>query len=703
MAGKFDTVIAALKTGDVGTIVSALMQSGLTQDDAADLERALGGLPLDERQTIVSALSNPNIKSSVIAPYVPRVVKALNVPAEKAGTPAPAQSGGTPGSNSALASASQGMGLSDVSYSPASYDPKSGGSQYDYAIGKDANGNTVTVYDDGTNVHAFNTNTGEYYGVVARGGGTTTAAPTASPTPSGGGGSYSETGVPSGAPGSPSGGGSAVAVAGGGAPADITDFVKAREGFNSKAVWDYNQWTIGYGTKATAEEVKNGTTYRPGDPAMEARLQTEIAKAASYVDSLNPNLPANVRTGLISAAYNLGSFGTGLTAAVKSGNPSAIATSLGQYTNAGGSYNKGVANRRAAEVALISGSAQTVQAAAGKGQTIGPGSSKADIMALQQQLAAKGYNIAVDGIYGPQTARAVADYQNSTKGNPSTEVRTDAVAGPRTMASLVQSVLGGSTTSIPSSVASSMPLGIATHMNQTIGAAVAIGLGMASAIPGMSQAVASLTPSSPGVAAPSPLAATTGPMDTNPSLGLVTYPNAPGAALTPAGIQVAMATSVPHAPGSLGATESVRDFNANTVAQTALARAIRDSSRGTVSSYSSGSFSALNPVGVTSTDVSGGAGDFLYDPSGFTGTAVPEGTTVTDWGSADLSGLSGGTTSTSDLSFNTTSVANQSTDLTSYAPTDAGVFDTSDAGSAGSFSGGTSSGYDGLSGGEYGF
>lgn len=58
------------------------------------------------------------------------------------------------------------------------------------------------------------------------------------------------------------------------------------------------------------------------------------------------------------------------------------------------------------------------------------GNRGSGVSALQDQLRQAGYNIASDGIYGPQTAAAVRDFQ--TRNN----LTVDGIAGPQTMGSL---------------------------------------------------------------------------------------------------------------------------------------------------------------------------------------------------------------------------------------------------------------------------
>jgi hypothetical protein len=59
-----------------------------------------------------------------------------------------------------------------------------------------------------------------------------------------------------------------------------------------------------------------------------------------------------------------------------------------------------------------------------------PGAHGSDVMALQQALAARGYVVAQDGQYGPQTARAVRHWQKVNG------LVVDGIVGPVTAATL---------------------------------------------------------------------------------------------------------------------------------------------------------------------------------------------------------------------------------------------------------------------------
>jgi GH24 family phage-related lysozyme (muramidase) len=135
-------------------------------------------------------------------------------------------------------------------------------------------------------------------------------------------------------------------------PVDVVDqglvnFIKKEEGFTAKAKWDYKQYSIGYGTKATsATEVITETE-------AEARLTVEIDKAWKLVEPILPvGTPIGIKQALLDLTYNAGSGWEheSLGAAVKASNWATVKADILQYNHAGGVVNAGLTSRREAEV-----------------------------------------------------------------------------------------------------------------------------------------------------------------------------------------------------------------------------------------------------------------------------------------------------------------------------------------------------------------
>jgi lysozyme len=135
-------------------------------------------------------------------------------------------------------------------------------------------------------------------------------------------------------------------------PVDIVDqglvnFIKKAEGFTPKAVWDYKQYSIGYGTKAnSADEVIT-------EAEAEARLTVEIDKAYQLVKPIIPSgTPIGIVQALVDLTYNAGPGWehASLGAAVKAAKWDTVKADILQYNHAGGQVNAGLTARREAEV-----------------------------------------------------------------------------------------------------------------------------------------------------------------------------------------------------------------------------------------------------------------------------------------------------------------------------------------------------------------
>jgi GH24 family phage-related lysozyme (muramidase) len=127
------------------------------------------------------------------------------------------------------------------------------------------------------------------------------------------------------------------------------DFVKAQEGFEPKAKWDYKQYTNGYGTKAlSSTEVIDKAT-------AETRLQAEIVEAVAAMHKFIPDAPIGVQQGMVDAVFNLG---TGwehqeLGTLLQQGKYEEAKSHLMQYVHAGGVVLQALVKRRAAECAMF--------------------------------------------------------------------------------------------------------------------------------------------------------------------------------------------------------------------------------------------------------------------------------------------------------------------------------------------------------------
>ncbi len=291
--------------------------------------------------------------------------------------------------------------------------------------------------------------------------------------------------------------------------------------------------------------------------------------------------------------------------------------------------------------------------AAQSGQSIRRGMTGSDVRAVQAALRARGYDVEVDGQFGPRTEQALKDYQKSTQGSVARAIRDDGVAGPRTLAQLLLDrelmqdqaapLAGGvdptglTGDELPADIAATMPQPFTgpdpmNHRVRTINAAAAFGLGLAGALAPVGPSTAGFQRG--GIA--SPMASLSTGYRTVQSVSSEARPVSDGVAFDPVSIQVQNAITRPHAlGGNVSLEEAHREWASSQIASTALARAIRDRNRGTTSRFDAASFS----TGGFSRDSNKGGG-YRFAPLYDSSSLQPGGGALYD--SSSFSGSSGG-------------------------------------------------------------
>jgi GH24 family phage-related lysozyme (muramidase) len=131
------------------------------------------------------------------------------------------------------------------------------------------------------------------------------------------------------------------------------NFLKQQEGYVGTPVWDYKQYSSGYGTRANYP----GERIDPNEA--ERRLVGETNHVSDWLrNNVKVPLSQNQTDALISAGYNLGTGPKGLgrlLGDINGQNWDSIAARLPTFNKAGGKVNPGLVNRRAAEVKLLTG------------------------------------------------------------------------------------------------------------------------------------------------------------------------------------------------------------------------------------------------------------------------------------------------------------------------------------------------------------
>ncbi|MGH1418931.1 MAG: lysozyme [Hyphomicrobiaceae bacterium] len=130
------------------------------------------------------------------------------------------------------------------------------------------------------------------------------------------------------------------------------DSIKAFEGFNAEAKWDYAQYSNGYGTKAQF----------PGEVIdkneADKRFQNEISKAREIVNAQLPNIDEGTKAAMTSLTYNAGTawVNAGLGDALRAGDLETARSIFIQYNKAGGEVLAGLVERRMVEASWIGNS-----------------------------------------------------------------------------------------------------------------------------------------------------------------------------------------------------------------------------------------------------------------------------------------------------------------------------------------------------------
>lgn len=131
----------------------------------------------------------------------------------------------------------------------------------------------------------------------------------------------------------------------------LVNFVKSKEGFSAKAVWDYQQYSNGYGTKAnSADEIID-------EAEAERRLRSELEKSqkivVDYGRKKGYEWNQNQIDGLTSFIYNLGPGALNQVTANGTRSNTQIAEAIVKYNKAGGKELAGLTARRKEELAMF--------------------------------------------------------------------------------------------------------------------------------------------------------------------------------------------------------------------------------------------------------------------------------------------------------------------------------------------------------------
>lgn len=138
------------------------------------------------------------------------------------------------------------------------------------------------------------------------------------------------------------------------------DFIKGVEGFSSQPYYDYNQYTVGYGTKCPTEnyfEYKaNGISRSEADALLRefvAGIEEDLNK--KFIDRYNLSLNQHQFDALVTFSYNIGTSwvtydSTLRNTILRNGDENDMVYAFSLYCTAGGQYLPGLVSRRLCEV-----------------------------------------------------------------------------------------------------------------------------------------------------------------------------------------------------------------------------------------------------------------------------------------------------------------------------------------------------------------
>lgn len=138
------------------------------------------------------------------------------------------------------------------------------------------------------------------------------------------------------------------------------EMLKALEGFQEKPYWDYQQYSIGYGSACKADEYPDGITREEADRLLRKYIQAFEKDLDAFLDKNGVRLTDNQYDALICFTYNLGSGwmrNTKLSNLLVSGNytENEFASAYGVWCHVGtdAQIHKGLINRRVRELKMF--------------------------------------------------------------------------------------------------------------------------------------------------------------------------------------------------------------------------------------------------------------------------------------------------------------------------------------------------------------
>ena len=137
-------------------------------------------------------------------------------------------------------------------------------------------------------------------------------------------------------------------------------FIKKQEGFSKYKIWDYSQYSIGYGTQCKAGEYPDGISYEEADILMRNRVKDLESQLNAFIEKHNLPFTQNNYDALMSFTYNLGTAWMNshnrLSDILASGEPfgpSDFASALSVWCHTANGISTGLIERRILETQMF--------------------------------------------------------------------------------------------------------------------------------------------------------------------------------------------------------------------------------------------------------------------------------------------------------------------------------------------------------------
>ena len=137
-------------------------------------------------------------------------------------------------------------------------------------------------------------------------------------------------------------------------------FIKKQEGFTHYKVWDYSQYSIGYGTQCKAADYPNGITYEEADQLLRNRLRQLEPYLNAFIQKNNLPFTQNNYDAMMSFTYNLGTSWMNshnrLSDLLTSGDPfgpSDFASAISVWCHTANGISPGLIDRRILETQMF--------------------------------------------------------------------------------------------------------------------------------------------------------------------------------------------------------------------------------------------------------------------------------------------------------------------------------------------------------------